>query len=146
MNISMRNDYSYLFNSMNSKATSSNSMYGINLSDYASIKSGGYGKLMKAYYSSDISSSDDSKKSQASSQDILSKLTETKKTVATTEKAEADNKTDTVAATDAATTKVSSAKDYLDKILESSKQLYASTGAYTDASAAVAGATLDTTV
>ena len=141
MNISMRNDYSYLFNSMNSKATSSNSMYGINLSDYASIKSGGYGKLMKAYYSSDISSSDDSKKSQASSQDILSKLTETKKTVATTEKDEADNKTDTVAATDAATTKV-----YLDKILESSKQLYASTGAYTDASAAVAGATLDTTV
>ena len=146
MNISMRNDYSYLFNSMNSKATSSNGMYGINLSDYASIKSGGYGKLMKAYYSSEISSSDDSKKSQASSQDILSKLTESKKTAATTEKDEATNKTDAVAATDASTTKVSSAKDYLDKILESSKQLYASTGAYTDASAAVAGATLDTTV
>lgn len=146
MNISMRNDYSYLFNSMNSKATSSNSMYGINLSDYASIKSGGYGKLMKAYYSSDVSASTDSKKSQASSQDILSKLTESKKTVATTEKAEADNKTEAKAATDTAATKVSSAKDYLDKILESSKQLYASTGAYTDASAAVAGATLDTTV
>lgn len=139
MNISMRNDYSYLFNNMNSKASSANSMYGINLSDYASIKSGGYGKLMKAYYKSDVASSSDSTKTSSSSKDILSKLTEAKKPVAKEETASAETKDATASAT-ASQTKVSSAKDYLDVILESSKQLYANTGGYNDASSAVAGA------
>ena len=52
ININAKTDYSYLFNSMNSSG-SNNSNYafsGINLSDYASIKNGSYGKLLKAYY------------------------------------------------------------------------------------------------
>lgn len=49
MNINMKPDYSFLFSSM---STSSGSSLGnLNfLSDYASIKNGSYGKLMKAYY------------------------------------------------------------------------------------------------
>ncbi len=44
----MRQDYSYLFQSMSS---SSGGLGNLNfLSDYASIKNGSYGKLMKAYY------------------------------------------------------------------------------------------------
>ena len=145
MNISMRNDYSYLFNNMNSKASSANSMYGINLSDYASIKSGGYGKLMKAYYKSDVASSSDSTKTNANSKDILSKLTEAKKPVTDTEKANADSK-ETTATANASQSKVSSAKDYLDVIMESTKQLYANTGGYNDPSSAVAGAMFSTEV
>lgn len=49
MNINLKPDYSYLFSSM---STSSGSSLGnLNfLSDYASIKNGSYGKLLKAYY------------------------------------------------------------------------------------------------
>lgn len=49
MNINMKPDYSFLFSSM---STSSGSSLGnLNfLSDYASIKNGSYGKLIKAYY------------------------------------------------------------------------------------------------
>ena len=41
-----------LFSSMGTGSTSSssNGLYGINLSDYASIKNGSYGKLLKSYY------------------------------------------------------------------------------------------------
>ncbi len=48
INVQTRNDYSYLFNSMNQKNGLANSNF---LSDYSSIKNGSYGKLMKAYYS-----------------------------------------------------------------------------------------------
>lgn len=55
MNINLsglKQDYSYLFSSMNSNSSksSSNLLSSINLSDYNSIKSGAYGKLLKAYY------------------------------------------------------------------------------------------------
>ena len=40
---------STLFSSMNSSSSGSNFL-GINLQDYANIKSGAYGKLMKSYY------------------------------------------------------------------------------------------------
>lgn len=39
-------DYSYLFSSLSSNSSSST----INLADYAAIKNGSYGKLLKAYY------------------------------------------------------------------------------------------------
>lgn len=53
ISISAKNDYSYLFNSLN-KSSGSNSIADMSwLSDYSSIKSGSYGKLLKAYYSSD---------------------------------------------------------------------------------------------
>lgn len=56
MNISMnlKTDYSYLFSSMGTGTT--NTSFSSNfLADYASIKSGSYGKLMKAYYSENSS-------------------------------------------------------------------------------------------
>lgn len=64
INLNVKTDYSFLFNSMNS-SNSNNSNYafsGINLSDYASIKNGSYGKLLKAYYaeSNNITSDTDS--------------------------------------------------------------------------------------
>ncbi|MCM1561928.1 MAG: hypothetical protein NC123_20720, partial [Butyrivibrio sp.] len=51
---------SMLFSSLGSKNNSGGSdLLGINYSDYASIRSGAYGKLLKSYYSLD---SDTSKK------------------------------------------------------------------------------------
>lgn len=61
INLNVKTDYSYLFSSLNS-STSSNNGYafsGINLSDYASIKNGSYGKLLKAYYAETDSSASD---------------------------------------------------------------------------------------
>jgi len=54
INVGMKQDYSYLFQSL---STSSGSGLGnLNfLSDYAAIKNGSYGKLMKAYYAKDAS-------------------------------------------------------------------------------------------
>lgn len=52
INIHSKQDYSTLFAGLYSGSGSSSSNFlGINLSDYACIKSGSYGKLMKAYYS-----------------------------------------------------------------------------------------------
>ena len=59
--INAKQDCSYLFSNMNSSANNSNSLYGINLADYASIKNGSYGKLVKAYYNE--SDSDNTKTS-----------------------------------------------------------------------------------
>jgi hypothetical protein len=64
INIQAKNDYSYLFSSLSTSSSSSSSGLSSFLSDYASIKNGSYGKLMKAYYSSDAS---DEVKSLASS-------------------------------------------------------------------------------
>lgn len=57
INITEKTDYSYLFNSLGSNS-SSNSISGFNLSDYASIKNGSYGKLLKAYYAKQSDTSD----------------------------------------------------------------------------------------
>lgn len=55
INITPKNDYSYLFGSLNSNS-GSGSLGNLNfLSDYASIKNGSYGKLMKAYYNQSAS-------------------------------------------------------------------------------------------
>jgi hypothetical protein len=53
--IQSKNDYSYLFSSLSTSSSSSTSGLSSLLSDYASIKNGSYGKLMKAYYSSNAS-------------------------------------------------------------------------------------------
>ncbi len=62
ISISPRTDYSALFSSMTPKTQANNNSWaygnaqsasGVNLSDYASIKNGSYGKLLKAYYSKD---------------------------------------------------------------------------------------------
>lgn len=50
--IQAKTDYSALFSSLGSSKTGGSSLGNLNfLSDYASIKNGSYGKLMKAYYS-----------------------------------------------------------------------------------------------
>ena len=50
------NDYSYLFTGLTGANSSSSSSSSNLLSDYASIKNGSYGKLMKAYYNESKSS------------------------------------------------------------------------------------------
>lgn len=59
MKIPERNDYSYLFNSMNNstQGSSNNLFNSINLSEYSSIKSGAYGKALKVYFAQDKAAS-----------------------------------------------------------------------------------------
>lgn len=56
---------STLFSSLGSSKSTGSGMFGINLSEYASIRSGSYGKLMRSYFSMDstksTSKSDDEK-------------------------------------------------------------------------------------
>ena len=66
------NAMSSLFSSMgtgNTSSTASNGLYGINLSDYASIKNGSYGKLMKSYYALDEENETKDKKSKNDTDD-----------------------------------------------------------------------------
>ena len=50
--VNERNDYSYLFDSLNnsSSGASNNIFNAIDLSEYYSIKSGAYGKAVKTYF------------------------------------------------------------------------------------------------
>lgn len=76
INITAKTDYSFLFNSL-STSNSGSSLGNLNfLSDYASIKNGSYGKLMKAYFSetasdevSSIAKKSTAKTSSATSED-----------------------------------------------------------------------------
>lgn len=66
------NAMSSLLSSMGTSNTSSSSstgLYGINLSDYASIKNGSYGKLMKSYYALDEEQDAKDKKSKNDTDD-----------------------------------------------------------------------------
>ncbi len=86
MNISLsglKQDYSYLFSSMNNSSKSSGSgnlLSSINLSDYNSIKSGSYGKLLKAYYkktdtdSTEVSKKEDKTKTETSTSKELKEI------------------------------------------------------------------------
>lgn len=57
ININAKTDYSFLFSSLNtSSGIGGSSTMSSFLSDYASIKNGSYGKLMKAYFSQNSSS------------------------------------------------------------------------------------------
>lgn len=51
-NLNTKTDYSFLFSSLNSNKNNTNSLAGLTslLTDYSSIKTGSYGKLLKAYY------------------------------------------------------------------------------------------------
>ena len=95
ISIQSKNDYSFLFNSMNKN--SGNALSGMNwLSDYNSIKSGSYGKLMKAYYASDVEDTKTGAGKDSSS--ILSRLTDHKApTTAVSDEAKAFNKAATTA-------------------------------------------------
>ena len=73
ININAKNDYSFMFSSLGSSAGSSNF-----LMDYASIKNGSYGKLMKAYYRSEQTSGS-AGGSKTGSNNIIDKLLEEKR-------------------------------------------------------------------
>ena len=64
---SVKQDYSFLFSGMNgSKNNGSNLFTSINLSDYNSIKTGTYGKLLKAYYKKEDTEESTSNKTSTS--------------------------------------------------------------------------------
>lgn len=60
------NSISTLFSSLNTSSSSGVGFYNINLTDYASIKSGSYFKLLKAYYGNDEIAANNSSKTTAS--------------------------------------------------------------------------------
>ena len=68
MKIPEKNDYSYLFNSMNNstQGSSNNLFNAINLSEYSSIKSGAYGKALKVYFAQDKAESTSATKTDKS--------------------------------------------------------------------------------
>lgn len=77
IDVSNKQDYSYLFQSMSS---SSGGMGNLNfLSDYASIRNGSYGKLLKTYYNKAKDSGTEASSSQSSSRSVLDKILEEKK-------------------------------------------------------------------
>ena len=77
INVGMKQDNSYLFQGLSS---SGGDMGNLNfLSDYASIKNGSYGKLMKSYYGSASSSSATSSGAKANTNNVLDKILEEKK-------------------------------------------------------------------
>ena len=77
IDVSNQQDYSYLFQSLSS---SSGGMGNLNfLSDYASIKNGSYGKLMKTYYAKAQDSGTTGSSSKSRSNDVLERILEEKK-------------------------------------------------------------------
>ena len=87
INVNARQNYSYLFQSMSS--SSGGGMSNLNfLSDYASIKNGSYGKLMKAYYgkSNVTSTNSTSTAKTATNKKSISTSSDTAKTLSDIEK------------------------------------------------------------
>lgn len=83
INIQMKQDVSYLFSGLNNNNNATAGLLGGNwLSDYASIKNGTYGKLMKAYFSTDAG-------------EEISKLAKSKEALSTTEESKAYAKAQT---------------------------------------------------
>lgn len=77
INVGTNQNSSYLFQSLSS---GSGGMGNLNfLSDYASIKNGSYGKLMKSYYGAGVSSSTGASGKKYSSGGVLEKILEEKK-------------------------------------------------------------------
>lgn len=104
INIKAKTDYSYLFSNLSKNSNSSMANLSF-LSDYAAIKNGSYGKLMKAYYSENAS-------------DSVSKLASSSNSVTATE-ASKKNLVKVQTTTDAL-------KESADKLLETgSKSLFA---------------------
>lgn len=87
INVNARQDYSYLFQSMTTSR--GNSLGNLNfLSDYASIKNGSYGKLMKAYYAKDAADKTASEgKDTETKKNSISTAADSAKTLSEIEKA-----------------------------------------------------------
>ncbi len=86
INVSARQDYSYLFQGLSTGNGNGSGMGNLNfLSDYAAIKNGSYGKLMKAYYAETGSSVKAS--NTTSDKKSISTASDDAKTLANIEKA-----------------------------------------------------------
>ncbi|MBQ9140742.1 MAG: hypothetical protein IJX63_02995 [Lachnospiraceae bacterium] len=87
INIQSKTDYSYLFSSLNTSSTKNSTSNLSWLGDYAMIKNGSYGKLMKAYYSEtaasevkSIASTEKSSKANTTSLDDTETIAKVKST------------------------------------------------------------------
>ena len=69
----MSQNFSQMFQGLSSGSGSGNTNF---LADYASLKSGSYGRLMKAYYGSGSSSSSVSSGSKAQTNNVLERILE----------------------------------------------------------------------
>lgn len=77
INVGKKQDYSYLFQNLSS---GSGGMGNLNfLSDYASIKNGSYGKLMKTYYGTTQSTGSTASSQKSGSGNVLERILEEKK-------------------------------------------------------------------
>lgn len=77
IDVSNKQDYSYLFQSLSS---SSGGMGNLNfLSDYASIRNGSYGKLLKTYYAKKQDSGTEGSSKKSGSSNVLDRILEEKK-------------------------------------------------------------------
>lgn len=78
INMNNAGTISSLLSSMNPSANNRNSLYNINLSDYHSIRSGSYHKLMKAYY--ELEHEENDKKNPPTTDSVLSQMEDSLKT------------------------------------------------------------------
>ncbi len=86
INVNQKQDYSYLFQSLST--SNSGGMGNLNfLSDYAAIKNGSYGKLMKAYYAETGSNKSTSSVKDKAEDKSISTASDDAKTLAGIEKA-----------------------------------------------------------
>ena len=89
INIPSKQDYSFLFSGLGSGASGT---AGSNfLSDYASIKNGSYGKLMKAYYSNIDSSGTTVSRGKTGTNNVLEQILEEKKNPTVSKEAQEAN-------------------------------------------------------
>ena len=78
INVGMKQDNSYLFQGLSGSSGNANLNF---LSEYASIKNGSYGKLMKAYYAKDGSSNEVSSIAKEQNKSTISTSKDTAKTL-----------------------------------------------------------------
>lgn len=124
---------SVLFSSLNSSSSSNSGtsgLFGINVTDYATIRNGSYYKLLKSYYS--IDSSDEVKKIVNKTED--EEETEDKKTEAATDSTVSSTSTskdsaDTIAKVESASEELSAS---LDTLLKTGKNSLFTTSEVTD--------------
>lgn len=168
MRVSGINDYSFLFNSYsNTSAGSSDLLGSINLTDYNNIKTGGYGKLLKSYYSMETVDSNKSSASASASgtssetKKVAHKANfldgiapssastkETKsvnfldtivpKTTSTTKTGETAKASETTKATESAKVDDKNTQEEI-PVADTSKLLYTMNAGYADASSVLAG-------
>lgn len=155
MKVSGINDYGFLFNSYSNSSKGSSDLLGnVSLTDYKNIKTGGYGKLLKSYYSMEkvdakespsVTASTDTKKSTHKTNFLDSIAPATSKETKDTKSVnfldtivpktvKTDNKVSEVE-----TKTKETEKEEEQPVVDTSKLLYTVNGGYGDASSVLAG-------